>query len=69
MKRTNLVLDVSLLEKAKALLGLKTYSDTVNTALEELIRRKTFERIDLYASSDIWDGNLSAMRGDAVVPD
>jgi hypothetical protein len=69
MKRTNLVLDVSLLEKAKALLGLKTYSDTVNTALEELIRRKTFERIDLYASSDIWDGDLSAMRGDAVVPD
>ncbi len=38
MKRTNLVLDEKLLEEATRVLGLKTYSATVNKALEEAIR-------------------------------
>ena len=38
MKRTNLVLDEQLLDQAVRLLGAKTYSAAVNTALEELIR-------------------------------
>lgn len=64
MKRTNLVLDEQTLEIAKAMTGSKTYSDVVNFALQELIRRITFAQIDEYASSDVWEGDLSRMRDD-----
>ena len=62
MKRTNLVLDEHALDQAKAITGSKTYSDAVNLALRELIRSRTFARIDVYASRDIWAGELSEMR-------
>jgi Arc/MetJ family transcription regulator len=39
MKRANLVLHDDLLEEATRLSGEKTYSRTVNRALEELVRR------------------------------
>lgn len=68
MKRTNLVLDEHALERAKAVLGASTYSETVNVALRELIRRRTFAQIDSYASSNIWEGNVAEMRGDVDVP-
>jgi hypothetical protein len=48
--------------------GAKTYSEVVNLALSELLRSRTFNRIDSFAKSDIWDGDLSAMRGDGDVP-
>ena len=67
MKRTNLVLDERLLERAKAALGLKTYSETVNASLREVLRRRAFEQIDSYAGSDVWEGNLSEMREDRDV--
>ncbi len=67
MKRTNLVLDERLLDAAQLAVGLKTYSDVVNLALSELVRRKTFERIDRYASSDVWEGDLADLR-DSRVP-
>jgi len=35
MKRTNLVLDEQLLDRAKAVSGLRTYSQVVNEALSE----------------------------------
>ena len=38
MKRTNVVLDEDRLEEARRLLGAKTYSDTINEALSEVIR-------------------------------
>ena len=38
MRRTNLVLDDQLLEQATRVLGAKTYSAAVNTALAEVIR-------------------------------
>lgn len=44
MKRTNLMVDEELLEKARTAAGEKTYSATVNTALEELVRRERFDR-------------------------
>ncbi len=62
MKRTNLVLDEDILDKAKLVLGLKTYSEVVNTALREIVRLKTFEQIDQFASSGIWEGDLNEMR-------
>ncbi len=67
MKRTNLVVDTQLLETAKRELGLKTYSETVNECLREVLRRRTFEKIDSYAGSDIWEGSLSEMREDRGV--
>jgi len=69
MKRTNLVLDEQILDHAKAIMGAKTYSDVVNLALRELVRRKTFEQIDSYASSEVWDGDLGGMREDTRVSD
>ena len=64
MKRTNLVLDEKLLEEATKLVGSKTYSATVNTALEELIRLRKMQAITRYFGSGLWDGNLSEMRRD-----
>jgi Arc/MetJ family transcription regulator len=67
MKRTNLVLDEQVLDSAKAVSGLRTYSDVVNLALRELVRRRTFQKIDSYASSDVWEGDIAEMRGDRGV--
>ncbi|MFP4068464.1 MAG: type II toxin-antitoxin system VapB family antitoxin [Spirochaetaceae bacterium] len=64
MKRTNLVLDEQLLDRAKAVSGLPTYSQVVNEALSEFIRLKTFATIDQYASSGVWEGDLAVMRED-----
>ncbi len=44
MKRTNLMVDEKLLEEARAASGERTYSATVNTALEELVRKRNFRR-------------------------
>jgi len=64
MKRTNLVLDERLLEQATKILGAKTYSAAVNTALEEVVRLRKVQRIPQFFGSDIWQGNLSDMRQD-----
>ncbi len=48
MKRTNLVLDEKKLDAAKTVSGSRTYSETVNLALDEYIRRHTFAQIDEY---------------------
>lgn len=48
---TNLAIDISLLESAVKIGGLKTKKDTVNLALEEFItRRKTAEIISLFGT-------------------
>lgn len=65
MKRTNLVLDDSLLEEAARLLGEKTYSATVNRALQETIRLARLRQIKDFFGSGVWEGDLSAMREDA----
>jgi Arc/MetJ family transcription regulator len=67
MKRTNLVLDEHILDEARRVAGTRTYSEVVNLALRELVRRASFARIDTFASSGIWDGNLGEMRGDTPV--
>ena len=45
MKRTNLVLDENLLEEATRLAGERTYSRTVERALEDFVRRIRAGRI------------------------
>jgi Arc/MetJ family transcription regulator len=64
MKRTNLVLRDGLLEEATRLSGEKTFSATVNRALDELIRRHQARQILTLAGSGLWSGDLAEMRGD-----
>jgi hypothetical protein len=64
MKRTTLVLREDLLEEATRLSGEKTYSRTVDRALEEFVRRYKARQILQLAGSGAWEGNLGRMRGD-----
>ncbi len=64
MKRTNLVLDEKLLEEATRVLGLKTYSATVNKALEEIVRIRKVQRIPEFFGKLKWHGHLSEMQED-----
>ncbi len=41
MKRTNVIVDEELLERARVATGERTYSATINIALEEVVRRRT----------------------------
>jgi len=53
---SNLAIDMSLLENAVKISGLKTKKDTVNLALEEFIkRRRTAEIISLFGSIEYDD--------------
>ena len=67
MKRTNLVLDEALLEEATRLSGERTYSRTVERALEELVRRVKARRILELAGSGLWEGDLATVREDRGV--
>ncbi len=64
MKRTNLVLREELLEEAVRLSGERTYSRTVEKALEDYIRRIKARRILELAGAGLWEGDVSAMRRD-----
>jgi Arc/MetJ family transcription regulator len=64
MKRTNLVLDADLLEKATQVLGLKTYSATVNQALAEVLRIRKIQSLPSFFGSRLWQGDLAEMRED-----
>jgi Arc/MetJ family transcription regulator len=67
MKRTNLVLDETLLEEAARLSGERTYSRTVERALEEFVRRAKARRILDLAGSGLWEGDLAVVREDRGV--
>ncbi len=67
MRRTNLVLDGDLLEEATRLSGERTYSRTVERALQEFVRRAKARRILDLAGSGLWEGDLSAVREDRGV--
>jgi Arc/MetJ family transcription regulator len=64
MKRTNLVLNEELLERATQVLGAKTYSSAVNTALEEVIRVRKIQSLPKFFGAGIWEGDLAEMRED-----
>ena len=67
MKRTNLVLDGDLLDEATRLSGERTYSRTVERALQEMVKRIKARQILTLAGSGLWEGDLSAMREDKGV--
>jgi Arc/MetJ family transcription regulator len=64
MKRTNLVLDEETLAEARRVSGERTYSATVQRALEDLVRRARARQLLELAGSGAWTGDLSAMRED-----
>ena len=64
MKRTNLVLDETLLEETVRVTGERTYSAAVNRAMEDYLRRHRASRILELAGSGLWEGDLSEMRAD-----
>jgi Arc/MetJ family transcription regulator len=66
MKRTNLVLDANLLEETLKVSGERTYSRAVERAMQEFVRRAKARRILDLAGSGAWEGDLPAMRADAV---
>lgn len=66
MKRTNVVLDEALLEEAVRVSGERTYSRTIERALEEMVRRAKARGIDQLAGSGLWTGSLSEVRSDAA---
>ncbi|MGB5296088.1 MAG: type II toxin-antitoxin system VapB family antitoxin [Thermoanaerobaculia bacterium] len=65
MKRTSLMLDEDLLEEALRLGEQRTYSKTVNLALEEFVRRVRARKILLLGHSGLWHGDLGEMRRDS----
>jgi Arc/MetJ family transcription regulator len=67
MKRTNLVLDESLLDEATRLSGERTYSRTVERALRDFVARAKARRILELAGSGLWKGDLSVVREDRGV--
>ena len=64
MKRTNLVLDEQLLLEATRLGGERTYSRTVERALEDFVRRIKARQILELTGSGLWEGDLAEMRED-----
>ena len=64
MKRTNLVLDADLLERATHVLGAKTYSAAVNHALEQVLKIEKIRGLAGFYGQRLWAGDLSEMRED-----
>jgi hypothetical protein len=64
VKRTSLVLRRELLEEAKRLSGERTFSRTVERALEDLVRRARARQILELEGSGSWKGSLARMRAD-----
>jgi hypothetical protein len=58
------VLDERLLAEAVRLSGEKTYSRTVERALEDFVRRVKARQILELRGSGLWEGDLSQMRSD-----
>lgn len=65
MRRTTLVLDERLLEEAVRVLGVKTYSASLNLAPKEVLRMKQIQGLEDYIGKVECHGDLSEMRADS----
>ena len=63
------MLDEQLVQEAQRLGGERTYSATVNRALEDFVRRIKAGRILELRGSGLWQGDLGEMRRDSRVPE
>jgi Arc/MetJ family transcription regulator len=66
MKRINLVVNENLLPEATRVLGVKTYSAAVNTALAEVLRFRRILNLPSAFDQGLWQGDLSQMREDQI---
>ncbi len=62
--RTNIDIDGALMSKAMTLSGYKTKRETVEAALELLVRLKSQEAIRAARGKLRWEGDLDEMRAD-----
>ena len=62
--RTNIDIDDALMAKAMTLSGYKTKRETVEAALELLVRLKSQEAIRAARGKLRWEGDLDEMRAD-----
>jgi hypothetical protein len=60
--RTNVVLDESLVEKAKALTGIKTTRAVIDEALRLLIQRREQSQVRDLRGQIPWEGDLTVLR-------
>jgi Arc/MetJ family transcription regulator len=60
------MVDEALLDEALRLGGERTYSKTVERALEEFVRRIKARRILELEHSGLWKGSLAEMRSDST---
>ena len=58
------MVDDAVLEEAKAALGAKNYSETLDLALREAIRTRKVMGLTSYFGKDLWHGDLEEMRRD-----
>jgi hypothetical protein len=65
MRRISLVVNRELLEEAKGVFGVKTYSAAVNCALAEAIRAGKVQHLSAFFGRGLWEGDLPKMREDA----
>ena len=61
-KRTNIELDVDLVNKAMEITHLKTIKDVVHHSLKEVIRLNKRKEILKLRGKINWEGNLNEMR-------
>ena len=64
MRRTNLVLDGDLLDEARRISGARTFSEAVNKALADMVRRHRMRSITEFFGKGLWKGDLAEMRED-----
>lgn len=62
MPRTNIELDDKILKEAIKLTHLRTKKETVNYALEELVKRLRRKKMLELEGKVKWEGNLNEMR-------
>jgi Arc/MetJ family transcription regulator len=62
MRRTNVLVDAQLLSEVTRVLGVKTYSAAVNTALAEVIRIRRVLSLPSFFGRGLWQGDLRKVR-------
>ena len=66
MARTNIDIDESLIRKARKLTRLKTKRQSVDRALELLVRSESRKGILRYYGKGVWRGDLRASRRNRI---
>lgn len=62
MKRTNVVIDETLIEEIKQLTGIKTTREIIDKAVRQFVMNRRRRRILELPESFRWEGNLNELR-------